>query len=243
MAFTSTIPSPASRQTGVARLVALLVPLVLVGCRTDLVPAPSAVTSPVLDDAAVDAVNGVRLVAQQDEWPGPFPIDEEITPIHVIVYNDAGAPMRIRYDAFALVASDGRRFSAIPPFDVGGGVYEGVTVPNPYFAYEHFALAPHYSAVYDGVPLYDAAFPYDPYYYDAYYGAYDIRLAEVKLPTREMLQRALPEGVLSRNGRLDGYLYFQRIPDDVRRVTFRADIVRADTGVAHGEIRIPFDVE
>ena len=58
-----------------------------------------------------------------------------------------------------------------------------------------------------------------------------------------MQQRVLPEGVIDSGGSLDGWLFFERVDNDLERVVFRADLVNADTGRKFAEVRIPFTVE
>ena len=88
-------------------------------------------------------------------------------------------------------------------------------------------MAPYYSAVYSTMGV------YDPYYYDAYETYY----ADIDLPTPEMLQHALPEGVVDPGGSVTGFIYFEDVSDDVPRVEFRGQLVDASTGT------IPFAVE
>jgi len=99
-------------------------------------------------------------------------------------------------------------------------------IPDPGFGYTAFELAPGYSDYYPSVrPC------ADPYYYGYYYP----RWRSINLPTDGMLRRALPEGILNSGGRLDGYLYFEELTDDVERVAFRMDVVNARTGMNLGE--------
>lgn len=45
------------------------------------------------------------------------------------------------------------------------------------------------------------------------------------LPTERMIRRALPEGVLEPGGAVAGFLYFDEVDDETRRITFEADLV------------------
>ncbi|MEZ4599598.1 MAG: hypothetical protein R2940_07400 [Syntrophotaleaceae bacterium] len=212
----------------------------LSACAADLKPAPSATTVPRLEEAARSSVGGVKMIAQADEWPGPVDVKEVVTPVRVVVENNSGQPLRIAYTEFALVAPDGRRFSALPPFQIEGEVSQTATaVVDPIFGYRGFEIAPGYGPYYPGIGTYREPFYYDPYYY----GTYRPYWVQIDLPTEEMIQRALPEGVLNSGGRIDGYLYFEDDSDDVGSVTFRADLVNARKGTSFGEIRIPFIVE
>ena len=221
----------------------------LTGCApsANLQPAPAANEVAGMEEAARTTVDGVHVVAQTAEWPGSAPVKNEITPVQVTMENNSNNPVRVRYGEFALVGPDGQRYSALPPFEVGGSVEEPVVVDgydpitNPGFAYDDFSVAPYYGSVYTGLTPYAGTFGYDPYYYDTYntYWA-DIN---VDLPTDAMLERALPEGVVESGGRVEGFVYFEKVTEDVPRVTFRADLVNADTGDVFGEVRVPFTVE
>jgi len=80
------------------------------------------------------------------------------------------------------------------------------------FDYRYFRVAPHYRTVYPSLSVYTAdPFFFDPYYYSHYYPYW--QRVRIELPTREMLRRVLPEGVLAEGGRLEGFLYFERVEE------------------------------
>jgi hypothetical protein len=78
---------------------------------------------------------------------------------------------------------------------------------------------------------------YDPFYYDTYYPQW-----QVNLPTSEMIELAIPEGVIEPGGSVSGFLYFQPISGDLDRVTFKADLMDGDDGQRLGALELPFDV-
>ena len=210
---------------------------------TQLDPAPAAET--VGAETAVERVNGVRMTAETGAWDGLARVTTEVTPIRVTIENGSSAPIRLRYDEFALVNPQGRRYAALPPYGVEGSVedpvlvdaYDPVTTPG--FAYSGFSVALYYGSVYPTLTPYAGSFGYDPLYYDRYYTAY----RDVELPTQEMVREALPEGVIDPGGRVSGFLYFERVPPSAPRVRFRADLANAQSGETFGEITIPFVVE
>jgi hypothetical protein len=57
-----------------------------------------------------------------------------------------------------------------------------------------------------------------------------------------MLEMAIPEGVLEPQGRVAGFLYFQRMNDDLKQITLKADLLNARTGATFGTLSIPFGV-
>lgn len=216
--------------------------LLVTGCvsQANLTPAPGATAESGVDEAVVSVVEGVRMVAQVDEWPGTQDIRQDVVPVRVVIENNSGMPLSLRYREFALIATNGDRYSALPPFKIAENVEEPVTstdispIEEPVFTFSGFEIAPYYSSVYPGLTPYAGTLVYDPFYYDNYYTYWD----EISLPTDEMLAHALPEGVLETGGRIEGYLYFEEIPAEVNRVMFTADLVDPETGNIFGEIRI-----
>ncbi len=210
-----------------------------------LEPASSAEKVTGMEDAARNSVDNVQMTVQTADWPGYAQIKEKLTPVRVIIKNQSGKPLRISYDQFALVAPDGKRFSALSPFQVDVKVDQKPLVVPPYgpidsplFGAESFMLAPMYSKLYPGMSPYNGMYGYNSYYDNPDYRKW----REIQLPTKEMVDRALPEGVLLNGGMLDGYLYFEKVTD-VPKVTYRADLVDAKNGRDFGEIRIPFVVD
>jgi hypothetical protein len=227
-------------------LAALALTLLLAACSapgTQLDPAPAATT--VGSETAVDRVDDVRMTVESGTWPGQARVKTEVTPLRVTVSNGGGVPIRLRYNEFALVGPDGRRYVALPPYGVEGEItdptlvdaYDPVTAPG--FTYSGFSVAPYYASVYPTLTPYGGSFYYDRPYYDRYYTVY----RDIELPTAEMVGRALPEGVLDPGGEVSGFLYFERVPPSAPRVRFRADLANARTGNTFGGISIPFVVE
>ncbi len=220
-----------------------LVPVVMLfACeeRTELEPAPGATQEPGMPGAAVSDVNGVNVVVQTDAWTGRPEVLTEVTPLRVTIRNNSQNPLVIRYNTFAMVSPTGVRYSALPPYRIEGeidsprlGNYNPVNEPG--FEYDRFDVAPYYSPVYPGLSAYGGPFYTDRYYYN-YYSSY---WNEIELPTAEMLQRVLPEGVIQPGGSVAGFLYFEKIPSELELVRFRADLVNAQNGNIFGEISIP----
>ena len=215
-------------------------------CRsgTVLVPGPGVPTAPESPLRALADAEGVQMTVRAGAWPGGLPITRKVTPVQVTIRNESGRALAIRHGIFSLAAPDGRVFSPVPPVKISGSVpaplIEGGPGPihDPGFHSDNFYLAPYYSALYPGVSVYRDPFYFDGPYFGTYYDYWD----QVELPTREMVQRALPEGVVEKGGRLDGFLYFERVPADLPKVVYTADLVDARTGRRFGRITIPFAV-
>lgn len=153
-------------------------------------------------------------------------------------------PLRLRYNEFALVSPTGRRYAALPPYGVEGDVADPTLVDaydpvTPAFTYDRFRVAPYYASVYPTLTPYNDPFYYDRPYYDRYYTVY----RDIELPTQEMVEQVLPEGVIDPGGSVSGFLYFERVDPEAPRVRFRADLANARTGETFGEVSIPFTVE
>jgi len=214
--------------------------LAATGCgRTQavLTPAPNATAVGGPGEGAVATTAGLRVEAHAQAWQwGPEDLDTKVTPILLEVHNDASVPVVIRYNRIALTDSMGHRFAAMPPYDTDGTLTQAYTVQNPFYGFDRFAVAPYLSRWYPRFSRYDGAFAYDP----TYYTPYVTRYRQVSLPTVEMVQRALPEGVLSPGGRASGFVYFEPLDRDARTLTLAVDVINANNGARLGVVRIPF---
>lgn len=221
--------------------------LLLVGCApaADLRPAERANTAPELEQAAVTTKEGIRVLTQADEWPGRFPVKREITPVRVRIENSGDAPLALRYEDLTLVGSNGEVYRALPPFRIDGEVANARAVPTygpiaePGFAFDGFGIAPVYAPAYPTLTPVADPFLYDPVFYENAYTYWN----ETELPTAAMLVRALPEGVIERGGFVEGWVYFEKVPDTVERVTFSADLVNANTRNQFAEVRMSYNVD
>jgi hypothetical protein len=208
------------------------------GCATtpELAPAPGARPAPPGPGKGAEAtVAGVTVVARSDAWSG-FPRDlNKVTPMLVTIENNSKTPLRIRYNEFKLVAPNGKSYSAIPPFNIHATQVEPITDVG----YTGFWVAPYYAPYYPHLRAYPGAFPFDEFYYNTYYPAF----VDVNLPTGDMIQKALPEGVLDTGGRVTGFLYFQNVGKKAGTVNFTQQLVNARSGANFGTVRIPFQVD
>ncbi|MFO7963398.1 MAG: hypothetical protein R6U50_05705 [Desulfobacterales bacterium] len=213
------------------KVCAVFVCLMIVGCARMpvLVPDPSL---QIEDATAGQQVKGVHVAASGRAWEGKEQVREHVTPFRVNITNRSGAPLKISYNLFSLTSGTGELYSALPPYSVEGTIYEPAMRSR--FACPGFYVAPHYHRFYPYMHLYRYPFYYDPFYFDHYYTCW----REISLPTREMLDNAIPEGVLKDGAEASGFLYFQKIGDAPQYV-FQMELVQAE-GERFGEIRIPF---
>lgn len=204
------------------------------GCARALVPAPGAMLVEGIRRGATAEEAGVRVTVRSQAWRGhPPDLRGVVTPLLVTIDNGGQRPLLVRYQQFTLEAPDGRTFVALPPFDIAGTVSEPVgyaAVPL-----DRFWVAPHLRWYYPWAPVFDGPFFHDTWYYSRYRPVFH----RIALPTGDMVQKALPEGVVDPGGRVSGFLYHE----DVRGVDgadFVARLVDAGTGEPLGTVRIPF---
>ncbi|MDB4917137.1 MAG: hypothetical protein JWM95_4781 [Gemmatimonadetes bacterium] len=200
-------------------------------------PAPGASAASAPGNGAATTVDGVRVVASAEAWQwDPPDLKTKATPLLLELQNDGSRSVLIRYNQITLTDADGHRFNAMPPYDIKGTLSEAYTVQNPYYGFSNFTVAPYLSRWYPRFSRFGGTFAYDDSYYSPYYTQYQ----RVRLPTAEMVQRALPEGVLAPGGRAMGFVYFEAMDKDARTVTLAVRLTDAQTNSSIGTASIPF---
>ena len=211
----------------------ILVLAAAAGCAATLEPAPEARGVPGLEGAAVEEFAGIEVIAVAESWRGSPPdIDEVVTPMLVTITNSGDRRLQIRYEDFALVTPGRVQYAALPPFQISGVAYAPVDIAGPPMG---FHVAPYLSPWYPSWTVWNGPFPYRASYYDAYATGF----MRVSLPSGDMIQKALPEGVLAPGGRVTGFLYFEQVAD-VHHINLVARLVDATTEENFGTIEIPF---
>jgi hypothetical protein len=107
---------------------------------------------------------------------------------------------------------------------------------HPRFHSHRFHVAPPYVRFYLGYTPWPHAWHGDVVYYERWH-----RYWPTQLPSEEMLQRALPEGVLEEGGSVAGYLYFQHIGRE-SSVKLEVQLTNATSSARVGELSVPFYV-
>ncbi|MBW3566486.1 MAG: hypothetical protein KY410_00775, partial [Proteobacteria bacterium] len=196
-------------------------------------------------DTAPDRVKGVQVLTQTDPWPGEVPIGEVVTPVLVRIDNDGRIPIDVRYRDLSLLGPDGKRYRAVPPYRIDSSVSRPTVdmqhdpVTDPGFTGSGFEIAPYYSSAYPGMAVYEDVFVFDRNYYDAAYRYWQ----ETELPTYEMLQQALPEGVVHSGGNVEGWVYFEKVPIGTDRVVLHTELIDSRSGRQFARVRVPHEVE
>lgn len=224
----------------------LAIAAICTGCAQGLKPAPEAQVVPGNELAAVTEAAGVQMVVEAGAWDGrPRHLSRELTPLRVSITNNSGSAVRMQYEDFAIDTGRGITYTPLPPFKIQGEVVERGDRPltwpryaiRPRFAHSGFYLAPWYSPYYVGLTPWARPWAFDPLYYDTYYPRWT-----VKLPTVDMLEMAIPEGVIEPGGSVSGFLYFPEIGEDATRVTFSAQLMEGENGTRLGALEVPFEI-
>lgn len=223
----------------------------LMGCvaERELEPAAGANVLPANPDAAVDIVSGVRVVAEANAWTGMEEIKQEVTPMKITIENNSDKEIRFQVSDFSLVSPiTNAHYGGLPLHQIEGTVEDPIlvegytTVPNPTFYSTGFHVAPYLTDVYVGYTPYSAGmYYYDPYYYNSYYQYWSDR--NIPIPTGEMYRKGLPDGVIQPDGKIEGYVFFERVPAAEEIVNLNTRLINAETGDIVGSVSIPFEME
>lgn len=171
----------------------------------------------------------VEIVARAGAWRGwPSDLARFVTPIHVTVVNLGAVPVRVSHDDFVLALADNRQLAAVLPTEVRGTIYQ--PPPSPLSSTGFVLGADGYGPGRDWVlpgSAWNAAA--DPV----------ARVGEpFALPSPDVLDRALREGVLQPGGTASGFVYFARGPH-AGQVELTVRLVDAWTGQRLGRAVVP----
>jgi hypothetical protein len=205
------------------RLLVCVVMLLLSGCASGRPPAPGAAA------ATVGPAGEIEIVARPDAWRGwPAGLARFVTPIHVTIVNRGPEPVRVSHDDFELIAADGQRLASVLPAEVRGVVHEP---PPPPRSSMGLVLGPEG----DGYER-DWVQPGSAWNARADPAA---RVGEsFALPSPDVLDLALREGVLEPDETASGFAYFER-RSRVGPAELTARLVSARTGQTLGRAVLP----
>lgn len=232
----------AIRTTLTAVLLASASAVMLSGCAATLKPAANA--TPAAGGGAQATAGGVQIVTMTPDFPGIVNIESAVTPVKVNITNNGQSTVLIRYSDFKLVSADGKTYPALPLRKIDATASAPLDTINPIlsprFFHRGFRVLPYYGGIYPGIPAYGGPFHYGfgRYgwdYYDSVFGGF----GQVKLPTPEMYENVLPEGVLDPGGSLEGWLYFKHVGNRMGDIDFDASLTTV-TNQRLGTITIPY---
>jgi hypothetical protein len=173
---------------------------------------------------------GVEIAAATGAWRGwPPNLSALVTPIHVRLVNRGEVPLRVEPRVFALPLPDGGRLAAAPPAEVRGVV----AGPAPTSRQdEGLALGPTRDRSGAGWALNDRTL-------DPRADATQEPDATWALPSADMLELALPEGVLAPGATVSGFVYFERARAGAAPASMTARLLDARTGEPLGTVEVP----
>ena len=222
--------------------------LVIVGCAHEGKLRPQAGAVPLSEDgsAAVIGEHGVRLVAYGSNWKGqPGDLERNFTPVQIRLENHSGRPISIQYKAIELEAKD--VYVARSPEALGDILAMRATRFRP--ARPTYVPPPRNpnrtgppETARDAAPTYsgrahDVA-PFSPVPCHTCPNLF----AAASVPTPDMRQQALAEGLLEDGKDREGFVYFEEPLYGVDRATLKVKLVDASTGEQFGTLSVPFEV-
>ena len=220
----------------VALLLAALFPI---ACARPFRAASASQQVPGSPNEATASTAGVTFEVEVDAWNGdPITLNTVLTPVKVSISNEGPHAVSLRYRNFTLKNPDGISSSALPPFEIRGSTNDPSPVIAPNFRYRNFMAYPNYRFYGPRFRYWADDWGWDPAWYNSNYGYW-----QRDLPTADMLRKAIPEGVLNPGGSVEGYVYFQRVPDKTPAVELQVNLMDARSHTQFGTIRVPFERE
>jgi hypothetical protein len=179
---------------------------------------------------------------------GQMPVGERAAPLGIRLVDTAAAPPPAGHGGAPMGAPAPMERSPLPeehgpmgPPNVMPPAPERPRPPPvvaaPQFHANRFFIAPRFAPIYPGIATWPYFYPYDGSYYDRFYGSWP-----VALPTTDMVNQALPEGVIESQGSISGFLYFQKVSSREQRVRFLMRLVDANGQRPFGDAVVPLVV-
>lgn len=210
------------------------------GHKGQLVPDTTAEVVVGAEAAAVATVAGIRCSAAASSWQGlPRDLGSEMTPIKVRIRNQSGKPIRLLYESFALVGEKGQKYRPLPLLPLNSG-NRNISALMPAYASQGFFVAQRLGHAYPAMEAWPRPLVRNERFYRKAYAKWQ---DDEELPSRSMLVKGLPEGVLDNGGIISGYLYFEAAARKEKRLNFRFDASEGDREERVALIKIPFLVQ
>jgi len=185
----------------------------LAGCASRrFVPLPDGGLIDPEFQSATKSKQGVTVRVQASAWRGkPSDLEDYITPLYVMIKNDTASSLTLSYDDFLLLDENRTQYNPLPPetvVQVLQADYQRRYVFRPYFSFGF-----GYGRFHRFDPFFFDALFFDPFYPGWYYppAYYPERFDDV-------VTQALFPGVIQPNAKLDGFIYFKKIPSQVKRI-------------------------
>jgi hypothetical protein len=209
----------------------------LVGCASRrLVPLPDGGLIDSEFQSSTKSEEGITVRVQASAWHGkPTDLEDYVTPLYVIIKNDTPSSLTIGYDDFRLLDENQTQYNPLPPETVVQAIeadYRRRYAFRPYFSFGF-----GYGRFHRFDPFFFDALFFDPFYPGWYYppAYYPERLDDV-------ITHALFPGTIQPKARLDGFIYFKRLPSRVKSATVEIGYrIQGEPGSR--KLRFPFAIE
>jgi hypothetical protein len=213
-----------------------------------LAPAASAYKYLDLKLAAFAELLGLRIIVQPNSWIGQAEVGEKVIALKVRIENNCGQTLYIHSHDFSLIdPAKEKTYFALhlpagedtldePEFSAKPIQMSSLNV-IPVFAQTKFFIAPYYFSIYSGVQPFKGSFSYEPFLYRSHFTYWK----KNHLPTREMYEKVIPDGVLEHEGSIEGFLYFEMINLKNNSLHFTMNVKIKGENVI-GVFLIPFEV-
>ncbi len=205
----------------------------LAGCASRrLVPLPDGgLIDPELQ-SATKTENGVTIRVQASAWDGtPSNLGSYVTSLYLEIQNDTTSTLTLGYEDLVLYDENRTQYTALTPeivVKILQAAYQGTYVFSPFFSF--------YGSVFIG----SGFFSYYPYYYP-FYPWWDYPVY-YQVPLDDVFNQALMPGLINPNAKLQGFIYFVKIPSKVNRVTLEIGYKIQGDPESH-KLSFPFVIE
>ena len=189
----------------------ILVIIFLAGCASRrLVPLPDGgLINPELQ-RATKTEKGVTVTVQASAWHGtPSDLGRYVTSLYVVIQNDTTMSLTLGYDDLMLFDENRTQYNALTSETVVKilqAAYQGTYVYPPFFSF--------YGSAFIG----SGFFYFSPYYFYPFYPWWDYPVY-YQVPLDDIFNQALMPGLINPNAKLQGFIYFQKIPSKIKNVT------------------------
>ena len=188
--------------------------LLLSGCASrQLVPIPDGGSIDPQFRSIIKSDRGVTIRVQASAWSGqPSDLSSYVTPFYLLVRNDTDKTLFFDYTDMIIFDENRVQYNPLPPETVVD-IIRADFRPGLFFR-PFFSFGFGYGGFYRPYGFGFNTFFYDPfypgwYYPPAYYSArYD-----------DIFTQAFVPGILQPNAKFEGFIYFKRIPTQVRYLT------------------------
>jgi hypothetical protein len=193
----------------------ILIAFLLAGCTSrHLVPlSDGGLINPELK-SAIKTENGVTVTVQASAWRGrPSDLEDYATPFYVVIENNTNSTLTLGYEDLVLLDENRSQYNPLPPETVAEILQADY--------WRRYAFRPYFPLGFGYFhSFHHSLFLFNPFFYDPFYDYWDFP-PYYYYPERfdDVFTKALLPGVVQPNARLEGFVYFKRVPIQVKHIT------------------------